>query len=500
MRNTIKIFYSALSLLLFWACYEDKGNYDYSDLGEVTLKIKASATVMYGDSLGIVPEETFFRGTTEDQYDWAWEIAPKTTNSVPEYKKIADTKVLAIKNFREDIATYDLRLCAIHRATGVRTMAYCALVVDNGISKAYLLLTKQADGRYDIDAVSHPEGNVRNNRYSIINAGDLVVDAERLFYVNSSFSYDERLYLTQKTGGQSISPIDLSYQSEADSWFFEAPADMHITHVMTDNAARDQYLICSGGIYYMNNVNTPLKASLRCVLNQGEAYQITGVGTMHNSSGLGRYAFYDEVKGRFLEWKFGYGENYLGQLLVSDTKYFDPQNVNKHFVADISGKEDRLWFLFDDGTDFWLYTFEDGAKVSYNLTFKPYEAPVKLDADLRDKFSRTTAFCALKTADKFYFAVDHQIWLYDASTHQVESEPFYTSPDADMRFSKIFYRDKSEQELTFAGNSHGQGYFYRMKIDYYGRPAVPTEEEPEPFKSYDGFGEIRDFVYKYKAY
>lgn len=499
MRKS-KILYSALSLVLLWACYDDLGNYDYSDLGEVTLKIKTSATVMYGDSLGIVPEKTSFKGTTEDQYDWAWELAPRTSNSVPVYKKIADTKILCIKDFREEIGSYDLRLCAIHRATGVKTMEYCNLVVDNGISKAYLLLTRQANNGYDIDAVSYPEGVVRKNRYSIINGGETVTEAQRLFYVNSSFSYDERLYLTRATGGQTISPMDLAYQAEATDWFFEASADLRVTHVLTDNAARDQYIICSGGIYYMNNVNKPLKASLRCVLGQREEYNITGVGTMHNSSGLGRYAFYDETKGRFLEWKFGYGENYLGLLTATDTKHFDPQAINKHFIADISGKEDRLWFLFDDGTDLWLYTFEDGAKVSYNLTFKPYEAPVKLDASLRETFLRATAFCALKTADKFYFAVDHQIWLYNASTHQVESEPFYTSTDTDMRFSRIFYRDKSESEVTFAGNSGGKGYFHRMKVDYYGRLAAPTKEVPEPFKVYDGFGEIKDFVYKYKAY
>lgn len=136
-----------------WACYDDKGNYDYNDLGEVVLKIKTSETVMYSDSLGIVPEVSFKR-TTEDQYDWSWEISEQTINSVPVYKEIADTKVLCIKDFREKIGTYDLRFSAIHRLTGTRTMAYCKLVVDNGMSKAYLLLTKQPNGGYDIDAVT----------------------------------------------------------------------------------------------------------------------------------------------------------------------------------------------------------------------------------------------------------------------------------------------------------------------------------------------------------
>lgn len=480
-----------------WACYDDKGNYDYDDLGEVVLKIKASETVMYSDSLGIVPEVSFKR-TTEDQYDWSWEISEPTINSVPVYKEIADTKILCIKDFREKIGTYDLRFSAIHRLTGTRTMAYCKLVVDNGMSKAYLLLNRQPDGGYDIDAVTYPEGNVRRNKYTLIN-GSTVADAERLFYVNSSYSYDERLYLVQQGGGQTLSPIDLAYQGNATDWFFEAPEKLQITHLLTDMAARDQFLICNGGIYYMNNVNSPLKALGRSRLDEQD-YNITGAGSILNSSGLGRYAFYDEKNGRFLEWKFDYGKYFLGLLEADASAPFNPQQINKHFVADISGKEDRLWCLFDDGTDMWLYTFEDGAGVYYNVTLSPYEAPVKLSADMREVFQNATAFCALKTADKFYYAVDNTIWIYNAQTHKTETEPFYSATDSKMRFSKIFYRDKDDPEITFAGNSEGKGYFYRVKVDYYGRIAGPTEKEPEPFKTYDGFGEIKDFVYKYKAY
>lgn len=54
--------------------------------------------------------------------------------------------------------------------------------------------------------------------------------------------------------------------------------------------------------------------------------------------------------------------------------------------------------------------------------------------------------------------------------------------------------------MTFAGNSHGQGTFFRVSVDNFGIQAEPTDEDPEPVKIYDGFGEIIDFVFKYKAY
>ena len=496
MKKWMKLYSIVLCSLFVWSCYDDKGNYDYSDLGEVVLEIENEETVMYGEALEMVPKVTLKR-TTEDQYAWAWEVALKTSSSVPEFKRIEETKVLNIDDFREEVGSYDLRFCAIHKASKVETYAYCKLTVDNGLSKVYLLLSQQANGQYDIDAVTHPGGIVRLNQYSLIN-NEYIPNAEKLFYVNSAQTRDELLYLTQTEGGKTISPIDLAYQGEADGWFFDAPEHLRVSHLVTDYSARDQFMVCDGGIHYMNNVQVPLKASVRCRLDDLD-YNITGVGTMHNSSGLGRYAFYDDKNGRFLEWKFAYGQNYLGELTADATAPFDPLKINKRFIQDISGKEDRCWFLFDDGTDMYLYTFKDGAGVYYNVTLVPYEAPVKLDAALRETFSKATAFCALKTADKFYYAVDNVIWIYNASTHKTEPEPFYTDPDANMRFVKIYYRDKDEAEVVFAGNSGDEGHFYRIKVDYTGRLAEPTEKEPEPFKSYRGFGKVKDFVYKYKA-
>lgn len=505
MRKRINIWGAGLlSLLLLGACYDDNGNYNYSDIGTVSLEITADTTVMYGEDLKLEPKKITYQDTSEDQYEWSWELAAKTTSNVPEYKEIAHTKVLDIVNFQEEIGQYDLRLSAIHKATGVRTMAYCKFTVDNGLSKVYLLLTKQDNGEYDIDAVTYPGGKKRMNQYSLMN-GETIRNAERMFYVNSSFSRDERLYLAQTENGQTLSPIDLTYQGTANDWFFEAPARIHITHILTDDEARDQFMICDKGIYYMNNVNSPLKANVRCSLQDGTDYSITGVGTMHNSSGRGRYAFYDELNGRFIEWNFSYGTYYIQPLATATdiaATTFDTQNIGKKkFYTDISGKEDRLWILFEDeNSDLWLYTFKDGAGVYYNVIIQPSEAPLKLDAEMQEQFKKATAFCAVKTADKFYYAVDNTIWIYNAATHKTETEPFYTSPDTNMRFTKIFYRDKDEQEITFAGNSNGKGFFYRAKVDYLGRMATPTEEEKEPFKSYDGFGEIKDFIYKYKNY
>lgn len=501
-----KLYYTALAIsaiILSASCAEDNGNYDYSDIGTVTLSIEPEITVMYGEQLHAEPVKLEFKNTSENEYDWSWEIARTVTNSVPEYQEIADTKIVDIPEFQAEIGNYTLRLSAIHRATGVRTMAYSNFKVDNGLSRVFLLLTKQAGGNCDIEAVTYPGGIPRYHQYSMMN-GTTIQNAERLYYINPHTSRDERLYVALADGAQALSPIDLTYQGDADELFFDTPQRVHVTYIYTDRMdGRDQFMINDGGIFHTNNVQTPYKAKVRCALQDGSDYNITGVGTIENSSGRARYAWFDDLNGRFIEWNFGYGADYI-QPLTTDANIaattFDPQNIDKKFYQGISGKEDKLWILFEDSdTNLWLYTFKDGAGVYYNVIIQPAEAPLKLDATTNDLFKRATAFCAVKTTDKFYYAVDNSIWIYNAATHKTEDEPFYTHPDPDMRFTKINYETKNNPEVTLAGNSNGHGTFFRIRVDDFGRIAAPTENFPEPVMSYDGFDEIIDFVYKYKS-
>jgi len=489
---------------MFEACTEDNGNYEYTDLGKVTLEITPDTIVMYGEDFTMEPKKTLYEGTSETEYDWSWELAPIVNGSVPEYREIADTKELNIPNFQEEIGSYNLRLSAIHRATGVRTMAYCNFKVDNGLSRVYLLLTRQAGGGYDLDAVTYPGGIARFNQYSYMN-GKMIPDAEQLVYLNSYYVRDERLYILGTENGQTISPVDLVYQETADGIFFEPSASFHISDILMDKEGRNEFIVSDGGIYFANNLNSPIKASVRCSMQDGSDYNITGMGHIQHSGGRASYAWYDGLNGRLIEWNDGYGCQYIQPLTVTSNvinNAFDPQTIGKKFYASITGHESRMWMLFeDDNDDMWLYPFKDGGTAYYNVRVTPSAPPVKLDAATAETFRKATAFCPVMTlTNKFYYAVDNSIYIYNADTGRTEETPFYTSPDPDMRFSKIFYRERATQEVTFAGNSHGKGTFFRVSVDNFGLQAAPTETDPEPFKSYEGFGEIIDFVYKYKTY
>lgn len=489
-----------------YACYDDNGNYNYEDIGNVKFSLPADTTIMYKNKLEISPRNIHFENCTEDDFGWKWELAANTGTKVPEYKEIGNEKTLIIESLDEEIGKYVLRLSAVHKKTNVRIMNHCQLIIDNGLSRGFLLLTKQASGDFDIDAVTFPAGEVHLNQYHLRN-DEYIKNGKKLVYVNSGASRDERLYLFQETGGQTLSPIDLGYQGEAESWFYEVPEKIVMQGLYYDSQARDQFMVANGLIYHLNNNNKPLKASLPSMPVDGfENYQITGVGTIHNKSNLGRYAFYDGQNGCFYEWDFGYGRNFLQKMKAQTneiTNAFDPEHINKEFVTAITGKEDRLWIVFKDSNqEYWLYTFYDKAKVYYNVTITPYEKPLKLEGEALDLFKRATAFEAIKTVNKFYVAVDNTIYIYNADTHKFESTPFYTSEDSSMKFGKISYWDKYRQEIAISGNSNGKGTFFRILVDHQGRIREADEEttQKDIFKTYNLSGEITDFIYKYKQY
>lgn len=72
MKTDIKFLYAAFAVSLMSAsCTEDNGNYDYTDIGTVTLEIEADHTVMYGERLQMEPKKLKFENTSEADYDWS---------------------------------------------------------------------------------------------------------------------------------------------------------------------------------------------------------------------------------------------------------------------------------------------------------------------------------------------------------------------------------------------------------------------------------------------
>ena len=78
MRQTVNIICCAAMLWSLAACYEDKGNYDYTELNEISVVSPTAGTyfaIDRYDILHIEPQLAFTQGTMDDsQLDFLWEM------------------------------------------------------------------------------------------------------------------------------------------------------------------------------------------------------------------------------------------------------------------------------------------------------------------------------------------------------------------------------------------------------------------------------------------
>lgn len=146
------------SMVIFASCYEDKGNYDYHDINEVSISgIPSTVEVDRLDTLKLAPalEGTLY-GNDESQYEYQWELNKKVistdrnldyevTNSTGSYTlrlsvvdKNNKTKGFAVSNIIVNSSTSSDGILVISNQNGVADMSYLRLDKENAAFSSML--------------------------------------------------------------------------------------------------------------------------------------------------------------------------------------------------------------------------------------------------------------------------------------------------------------------------------------------------------------------------
>ena len=160
MKNTILIFITSI-LITLSSCFDDKGNYDYSNPEEnVISNIEGEYNLMaYKDTLKIVPD---FKGINENEnttYLWTiYSMASKDEDDQIDYEKlsniIADT-ISEERNLNYAIflsnGSYRLNYEVKDGLTGLVSFFTTYLNVSTEFSKGFYLLKETSEGNSEID-------------------------------------------------------------------------------------------------------------------------------------------------------------------------------------------------------------------------------------------------------------------------------------------------------------------------------------------------------------
>ena len=127
-----------LSCCLFSACYEDKGNYDYRQMNDITIHIPLENNeYVMGDKLEITPNLEFAVGKESNELTYSWTFGGKEISTERNLNWIVD-----------DPGQYkDLRLAVKDEITGVTYFGTALIsVISPYASSAWVVLSAKEDG------------------------------------------------------------------------------------------------------------------------------------------------------------------------------------------------------------------------------------------------------------------------------------------------------------------------------------------------------------------
>ncbi|MDL2320135.1 hypothetical protein LJC45_03275 [Alistipes sp. OttesenSCG-928-B03] len=511
LKNILPLFFAAA---LITACYEDKGNYDYSETPEFTVELPA---LQYSkraltEPLTITP--IIETDTPESDLSYLWTVF--RTYSSARYTEVVVDTISREKALNWivplDAGIYNLVFRVQDDRTGKQFFQKATLTVTTQFSRGFYVLKESGTG-CDLDLFYLPQGtaapeapvyNCIEGKYGTPMSGkpvsfNVVFDYSFLDEETAEFTTTRSLNVCTEDDIWVINSLDMNVIYNHDDLFYgDTPEEKPIAIV--DN----YYAVCyfsDKGHYYSYQAPQESYGAIEGAGKMGmltnpddngvkvfpQMFYMPFYGT---SSYYGAAFMYDEKNGRFLFVNFdgtpmlfsntGGHEVYKPNGIENKILYYGGSNVANTF---------NTWAVFQDKDDVskrYLYKLA----VGYGQTNNPIREVTELGAD--KKFSKATHYANNETSALImYFVYDNEVYLYNTVSGNEESiHP--TQIPASEEITYISHRWSAINEadtfsyLAIATHNAGKYKVYLYDMDLGGRiaatPARILEGDGKVFK------------------
>lgn len=192
-------------LMLLLGCAEDKGNYDYTPVNELTISgIPKDTSVVHLEVLKIKPVFTCSLSASEDHLEYSWKIAGK---------EIATTRDLEYEVSPEwQIKKHDCLYTVTDTETGMKYFHEFNISVSSSFSWGYYFLCEESDGSTVLSYFSVKEGT--RNCLHTKQCGDYIFGKhpkamiDKFGYINSLEDYYYTMYIITSEGENPVIVTD----------------------------------------------------------------------------------------------------------------------------------------------------------------------------------------------------------------------------------------------------------------------------------------------------
>ena len=436
----IKEIIGVLLLVTGIACTEDKGNYNYTPLNELTINginktYVAEIDSVLSISVNIIGE----KGFREDDYEYlwyAWRTSDAKTTDTLSLKKDLNVK-LSI-----DVGEYTLRYVVTEKASGVFFESEIDLSVIDKYSKGVMALSR-IEGDYSDITFINVKNTVTQHAYKQANGNSVGRHPKGIFYIGGEDDVKNVVLISTEERTITVEPKDFTDFMPLSEWFYVKPEGTIVEAFATDAGKWYEYLIIDG-------------RDKRCFIY--DRY-----GTMMAPEALGSAFNANDMQMDML-YGTAIGEN-LRAVMVDDN--------GKRYM--ISGKE-----------------IDDWDRVTYENIIQ-IVAEKKLEMNYTGAAEATCFAISTKEPDFLYYAYGNKIKCVSMLTGNELSEYTMVQPVDYMEFDKSENPDRLYVAVSDGSGTTGSGSIYYLQMNPQGGGALLPVKGGE-FKNV--CGKVVDFEYK----
>ena len=196
MKKIIYIFLFIPLMINLAACYDDMGNYDYTDLPDIDIKIQDTVYATQFKTLELTADVDL-NDAPESDYEFNWRIWSNDIGGVWEQKEIGNSRNLTYE-VAEVPGSYTLVLTVTNKKTEVQTYKQIYLAVQGSITEGWMVL-QEREGKTDFDLIMSPyfsnrveNTDIQKNNYAQLLPGELFEQIEKQSVVVTPVSVKSR--------------------------------------------------------------------------------------------------------------------------------------------------------------------------------------------------------------------------------------------------------------------------------------------------------------------